>query len=297
MKLIQICAFGALAYTGEIDYDNSREVSFNEAEKGRSFGSAPGSGLRSYSMRKDMISAILAARGLPYFYYHFHDYGCYCIAQNMETNPLKNRGKPLDEVDAVCQAHSKCQQCVYADSNGSINPKSTGYQMTIDRVNGDITCDGKDSYPKKFQQNGTWLARYNACLCDRELAVGLADMAAANKHNAKYEDHNGSLCGVKTKPVRVTSALEAGLGSSRGESASVQMNQVMNAAFESMTGNIELMTGTGQFETIGSGKDAFVSENVAQCCGTYPKRVPIPHYGQIGAQQCCDGELRPNGSC
>ena len=50
------------------------------------------------------------------------------------------------------------------------------------------------------------------------------------------------------------------------------MNQVMNAAFESMTGNIELMTGTGQFETIGSGKDAFVSENVAQCCGTYPKR-------------------------
>jgi len=85
---------------------------------------------------------------------------------------------------------------------------------------------------------------------------------------------SSSLCGVKSKPVRVTSALEAGLGSnSRGsESSSVQMNQVMNAAFESMTGNVELMSGTGQFETIGSGKDAFVSENVAQCCGTYPKR-------------------------
>ena len=41
-------------------------------------------------MRKDMISAQLMARGIPYFYYHFHDYGCYCIAQNKETNPLKN---------------------------------------------------------------------------------------------------------------------------------------------------------------------------------------------------------------
>ena len=142
-------------------------------------------------MRKDMISAQLMARGIPYFYYHFHDYGCYCIAQNKETNPLKNRGKPLDEVDAVCQQHSKCQQCVLADSDGAINPKSTGYQMTIDRKTGDITCDGKKAYPRKYQQNGTWEARYNACLCDRELAVSLANMAAAGKHNKEHEDHDG----------------------------------------------------------------------------------------------------------
>ena len=107
---------------------------------------------RSYSMRRDMITAQLAARNVPYFYHHFHDYGCYCIAQNLETNPLKNRGRPLDDVDAICQAHSKCQQCVYADSNGSINPKSTGYQMTVDRTSGDIVCQGKSAYPKKFQQ-------------------------------------------------------------------------------------------------------------------------------------------------
>ena len=107
---------------------------------------------RSYSMRRDMITAQLAARNVPYYYHHFHDYGCYCIAQNLETNPLKNRGRPLDDVDAVCQAHSKCQQCVYADSNGSINPKSTGYQMTVDRTSGDIVCQGKSAYPKKFQQ-------------------------------------------------------------------------------------------------------------------------------------------------
>ena len=107
---------------------------------------------RSYSMRRDMITAQLAARNVPYFYHHFHDYGCYCIAQNLETNPLKNRGRPLDDVDAICQAHSKCQQCVYADSNGSINPKSTGYQMTVDRASGDIVCQGKSAYPKKFQQ-------------------------------------------------------------------------------------------------------------------------------------------------
>ena len=99
-----------------------------------------------------MITAQLAARNVPYFYHHFHDYGCYCIAQNLETNPLKNRGRPLDDVDAICQAHSKCQQCVYADSNGSINPKSTGYQMTVDRASGDIVCQGKSAYPKKFQQ-------------------------------------------------------------------------------------------------------------------------------------------------
>ena len=103
-------------------------------------------------MRRDMITAQLAARNVPYFYHHFHDYGCYCIAQNLETNPLKNRGRPLDDVDAICQAHSKCQQCVYADSNGSINPKSTGYQMTVDRASGDIVCQGKSAYPKKFQQ-------------------------------------------------------------------------------------------------------------------------------------------------
>ena len=29
--------------------------------------------------------------------------------KNKETNPLKNRGRPLDAVDAVCQAHSKVQ--------------------------------------------------------------------------------------------------------------------------------------------------------------------------------------------
>ena len=51
----------------------------------------------------------------------------YCLHFN------QNRGKPLDEIDAVCQTHSKCQQCVYADSNGEINPKSTGYVMTIDK--------------------------------------------------------------------------------------------------------------------------------------------------------------------
>ena len=146
---------------------------------------------RSYSMRKDMISAQLASRNIPYFYYHFHDYGCYCIAQNHETNPLKNRGKPLDHVDAVCQAHSRCQQCVFADSDGAVNPKSTGYQMTINRKNGDIICDGKDSYPKKYQQNGSWEARFNACQCDRELATGLADAAVAGLHNKAYEDHDG----------------------------------------------------------------------------------------------------------
>ena len=26
-------------------------------------------------------------------------------------------------------------------------------------------------------------------------------------------------------------------------------------------------------------------------------RFPIPHAGTVAAQQCCDGELRPNGSC
>ena len=160
-----------------------------------------------------MITAQLAARNVPYFYHHFHDYGCYCIAQNLETNPLKNRGRPLDDVDAICQAHSKCQQCVYADSNGSINPKSTGYQMTVDRTSGDIVCQGKSAYPKKFQQvnhdthkvngdykfiqNGTWEARYNACLCDRELAIGLAEMALQQKYNKEYENHDGYVNHIK----------------------------------------------------------------------------------------------------
>jgi len=311
MKIYQTLALGALAFEGErsrpraaretVDYDESRRVTFtDEASDDRVRSTAgAGSGLRSYSMRKDMISAQLMARGIPYFYYHFHDYGCYCIAQNKETNPLKNRGKPLDEVDAVCQQHSKCQQCVFADSNGAINPKSTGYQMTIDRKSGDITCDGKKAYPRKYQSNGSWEARYNACLCDRELAVSLANMAAAGKHKKEHEDHDGAMCGVKTKPVRVTSALEASklnsaLGGSDQSGSGLQMNAIMDAAFES--NDIQVMGAEG-FQTFGSGKDVFVSENVGECCGNYPKRFPIPHAGTVAAQQCCDGELRPNGSC
>jgi hypothetical protein len=311
MKIYQTLAISALAFEGELarnrredtnpaDYDEARRVEFDTEPENRTRSLGGGSaGTRSYSMRKDMISAQLMARGLPYFYYHFHDYGCYCIAQNKETNPLKNRGKPLDAVDSICQAHSKCQQCVFADSDGSINPKSTGYQMTINRQTGDITCDGKKSYPKKYQQNGTWQARYNACLCDRELAVNLADAAAAGKHNKQYEDHNGSMCGVKTKPVRVTSALEesdlmAGGGFGQG-GAGIQMNAMNAAGFES--GSDIQIFGSDGFQTFGSGKDVFVSENVGECCGSYPKRVPIPHSGTIAAQQCCEGELRPNGSC
>jgi len=337
-----------------IDYDESRRVDDdNDARAVRAFGASGNT--RSYSMRKDMISAQLASRQIPYFYYHFHDYGCYCIAQNHETNPLKNRGKPLDHVDAVCQAHSRCQQCVFADSDGAINPKSTGYQMTINRKNGDITCDGKDSYPKKYQQNGSWEARYNACQCDRELAIGLADAAQAGLHNKAYEDHDGSLCAAHKapKPARVSS-MEAsrtesapasvasvsspvgsgpasppssagfgGFGGSSGgvqatgsqvdfvssqtsplspispaassqvEAGSLQMNQVMNAAFEPLP-EVELVGAHSSFQTFGSGVDVFVSENVGQCCGTYPKRVPIPH---SGTHQCCNGILRATGSC
>jgi len=310
-----------------IDYDESRRVDNDDDNRAiRAMGASGNT--RSYSMRKDMISAQLASRNIPYFYYHFHDYGCYCIAQNHETNPLKNRGKPLDHVDAVCQAHSRCQQCVFADSDGAVNPKSTGYQMTINRKNGDIICDGKDSYPKKYQQNGSWEARFNACQCDRELATGLADAAVAGLHNKAYEDHDGSLCAAHKapKPARVSSmeasraelpaAVESGsipvgsgpvsppnsagfggFGGSSGGSGSqdfvssetsplapiqapvsspvgagsLQMNQVMNAAFEPLP-EVELVGAHSSFQTFGSGVDVFVSENVGQCCGTYPKR-------------------------
>jgi len=293
-----------------VDYDESRRIQ-EDARGVRAGRPSASANVRSYSMRKDMISAQLMARNIPYFYYHFHDYGCYCIAQNHETNPLKNRGKPLDAIDTVCQAHSRCQQCVFADSDGAINPKSTGYQMTINRQNGDITCDGKASYPKKYQQNGTWEARYNACQCDRELAIGLADAAAAGLHNKAYEDHDGSLCAAHKapKPARVSSmeasrsepspgsspslSSSAGLDSFGGggfvgggnfvsdsdivssnpssPAGSLQMNQVMNAAFEPLP-EVEFAQPAQSFQTFGSGRDVFVSENVGQCCGTYPKR-------------------------
>lgn len=52
---------------------------------------------------------------------------------------------------------------------------------------------------------------------------------------------------------------------------SLQMNQVMNAAFEPLP-EVELVQPAQSFQTFGSGRDVFVSENVGQCCGTYPKR-------------------------
>lgn len=82
------------------------------------------------------------------------------------------------------------------------------------------------------------------------------------------------MCGVKTKPVRVTSALEASdlnssLGGSSQSGSGLQMNAIMDAAFES--NDIQVMGAEG-FQTFGSGKDVFVSENVGECCGNYPKR-------------------------
>ena len=52
---------------------------------------------------------------------------------------------------------------------------------------------------------------------------------------------------------------------------SLQMNQVMNAAFEPLP-DVEFVAPAQSFQTFGSGRDVFVSENVGQCCGTYPKR-------------------------
>lgn len=59
--------------------------------------------------------------------------------------------------------------------------------------------------------------------------------------------------------------------SSQVEAGSLQMNQVMNAAFEPLP-EVELVGAHSSFQTFGSGVDVFVSENVGQCCGTYPKR-------------------------
>ena len=59
--------------------------------------------------------------------------------------------------------------------------------------------------------------------------------------------------------------------SSSSGAGSLQMNQVMNAAFEPLP-EVELVGAHSSFQTFGSGVDVFVSENVGQCCGTYPKR-------------------------
>ena len=88
------------------------------------------------------------------------------------------------------------------------------------------------------------------------------------------------MCGVKTKPVRVTSALEesdlmAGGGFGQG-GAGIQMNAMNAAGFES--GSDIQIFGSDGFQTFGSGKDVFVSENVGECCGSYPKRYFRCHF-------------------
>ena len=97
------------------------------------------------------------------------------------------------------------------------------------------------------------------------------------------------MCGVKTKPVRVTSALEASelnsaLGGSSQSGSGLQMNAIMDAAFES--NDIQVMGAEG-FQTFGSGKDVFVSENVGECCGNYPKR----YAGSVADFDIFDGEI------
>ena len=48
------------------------------------------------------------------------------------------------------------------------------------------------------------------------------------------------------------------------------MNSMMDAAFEE--NGVEVLSQDGFQTVIGGGRDVFVSENVGECCGEYPKR-------------------------
>lgn len=69
----------------------------NKVRSGRGGGSgSSAAGTRKIFARKRLINSQIVTPDRSAWYYHYHDYGCYCVAPTDET---KNRGKPVDEVD------------------------------------------------------------------------------------------------------------------------------------------------------------------------------------------------------
>lgn len=253
--------------------DKADEANPNARSGGRNRGQGNAeTGMRKITNRKRLINSQIMTPEKSAWYYHYHDYGCYCIAP---SDPLKNRGKPVDEVDSACKRHALCYSCAYSDfSNGknNCNPKQTGYKYNLSQTDSgySISC-----------LNPIGSCAYSACMCDKALAEELGKLVKRGVlADMEYRDYDGEKCSAKNQKAYGIS----GPGGD-GMPGGVFMDEANAFDFED---NISIV-----------GEERIDIQMDKQCCGVYPNRHP---YKTGKNHECCDvgkstEELKPVGTC
>jgi len=248
-------------------------------------------GIRKIVARKRIINSQITTPAKNAWYYHYHDYGCYCVAPSDET---KNRGKPVDEIDSACKRHNMCYACAFSDFSTrkeECNPKQTGYKYSIKDVGAEkpaITC-----------LNDKNTCQYAACSCDKALAEELGRLVMRGTLAEKeYMDYDGEKCSAAYQ--RAQAAAQNYGSNGRGDGAAgggfveppIFHDDSAGVDFE---GDISFIWGADS-----EGNTGERSEGVQkQCCGVYPNRAPFKAGGN---HECCDigkstEELKPLGTC
>jgi len=242
------------------------------------------SGARKIANRKRLINSQIITPEKSAWYYHYHDYGCYCVAP---TDPLKNRGKPVDEIDSACKRHALCYECAFSDFSNNkqeCNPKNNGYKYKINAL-------GSDKYAIACLNPENSCA-YAACMCDKALAEELGQMVMRGiLADKEYRDYDSDNCsGARQRELGIGGGSN-GNGGMGGGMSPLPSGVMMAAAGESL---FEGPSFLGP-----SGEERLDSATAKQCCGTYPNRHP---YKPGHNHECCDvglstEELKPVGTC
>lgn len=148
---------------------------------------------RKIYARKRLINSQIITDDRKAWYYHYHDYGCYCVAPSAEN---KNRGKPVDAIDSVCKTHSLCYACAFSDfsSETECDPKATGYKYKISAKSNAAPEDAKFEISCLNNKNS---CQYAACMCDKKLAEDLGQMVRDGVlADKEFRNYDGENCGA-----------------------------------------------------------------------------------------------------
>ncbi|CAG5106558.1 Oidioi.mRNA.OKI2018_I69.chr1.g2897.t1.cds [Oikopleura dioica] len=216
--------------------------------------------------RKRLINSQVTAKSNgAAWYFHYHDYGCYCVAP---SDPKKNRGKPVDAIDSACKRHNMCYQCAYSDFSDArreCNPKQMGYRYTIttnDDGNIKIEC-----------LNSPDTCAYATCMCDKALADELGNLAMKGTLASKdYRNYDPAKCS--------------------GPQAA-RLDPSPQGVFNDDAGAFDFENQVTFLSEPDTGADV-----PQQCCGVYPQRFPY----KSSTHECCSAgeateEIKPLGTC
>ena len=151
----------------------------DEQEKGSVIQDLLADGMRSTSTRRDMLKALLT----KHFYFHYVNYGCYCIDSKW------SKGEPVDNIDKSCKAHKKCFECnkldfIKEDGSSSCDPAKQQYTFNVTSF--------EDGTRKIYCLNELGTCRRAVCECDRQLSEDIArqEDSYQDQYREKF-DHDG----------------------------------------------------------------------------------------------------------